>query len=79
MTGLRIGEVLALRWQEIEFDKNVFSVRQTVNEGHFDVPKSKRSKRTLPFGPVCRQIYESLRKPNLDPIAPVLLHGMERH
>jgi integrase len=67
MTGLRVGELLALRWQDIDFDKGVFSVRQTVYEGHFDVPKSKRSKRTLPLGPMCRQIFESLRKPNVDP------------
>jgi len=69
MTGLRIGELLALRWQDIHFDKGLFSVRQTVYEGHFDVPKSKRSKRTLPLGPMCRHILESLRKPNVDPSA----------
>jgi integrase len=69
MTGLRIGELLALRWQDIDFDKGSFSVRQTVYEGHFDVPKSKRSKRTLPLGPVCAQIFESLRKPEVDPSA----------
>lgn len=60
MTGLRIGELLALRWQDIDFDRGFFSVRQTVYEGHFDVPKSKRSKRTLPLGPMCRHIFESL-------------------
>lgn len=69
MTGLRIGELLALRWQDIDFDKRYISVRQTVYEGHFDVPKSKRSKRTLPLAPVCAQIFESLRKPGADPSA----------
>jgi integrase len=69
MTGLRIGELLALRWQDIDFDKGSFSVRQTVYEGHFDVPKSKRSKRTLPLGPVCAQILASLRKPGVEPSA----------
>jgi integrase len=69
MTGLRVGEQLALRWQDIDFDKGFFSVRQTVYEGHFDVPKSKRSKRTLPLGPVCAQIFTSLRKPGVNPSA----------
>jgi integrase len=69
MTGLRVGELLALRWQDIDFDKGFFSVRQTVYEGHFDVPKSKRSKRTLPLGPLCRQILESLHIPGVDPSA----------
>ena len=69
MTGLRVGELLALRWQDIDFDKGFLSVRQTVYEGHFDVPKSKRSRRTLPLGPACVQIFESLRKPEVDPSA----------
>ena len=69
MTGLRVGELLALRWQDIDFDKGFISVRQTVYEGHFDVPKSQRSKRRIPLGPVCAQIFESLRKPGADPAA----------
>ena len=69
MTGLRIGELLALRWQDIDFEKGFFSVKQTVYEGHFDVPKSKRSKRTLPLGPVCAQIFASLRKLGVSPSA----------
>ena len=44
-------------------------MKQTVYEGHFDVPKSKRSKRTLPLGPVCAQIFTSLRKPGVSPSA----------
>ncbi len=69
MTGLRVGELLALRWQDVDFEKGFFSVRQTVYEGHFDVPKSKRSKRTLPLGPVCAEIFTSLRKPGVYPSA----------
>src|ERR1700761_5339319 len=72
MSFLQIGkqqELLALRWQDINFDKGSFSVRQTVYEGYFDVPKSKRSKRTLPLGPVCAQIFASLRKPDVSPSA----------
>jgi integrase len=67
MTGLRIGELLALRWQDIDFAKGLFSVRQTVYEGNFDVPKSRRSKRTLPLGPVCAQIFASLCKLDVSP------------
>jgi len=50
MTGLRIGELLALRWQDVDLQKGFLSVRQTVYEGHFDEPKSKRSKRCIPLG-----------------------------
>ena len=48
LTGMRVGELLALRWQDIDFDTRYVSVKQTVYEGHFDVPKTKRSKRKVP-------------------------------
>ena len=69
MTGLRIGELLALRWQDVDFKSGFISVRQSVYEGHFDVPKSTRSRRTLPLGPVCAEILLSLRRPGVAPAA----------
>jgi hypothetical protein len=62
-------ELLALRWQDVDFEKGFFSARQTVYEGHLDVPKGKRSKRTLPLGSVCAEIFTSLRKPGVNPSA----------
>jgi len=61
MTGLRIGELLALRWQDVELLNGFFSVRQTVYEGHLDEPKSKRSKRRIPLGPKCVEILAALK------------------
>ena len=50
LTGLRVGEALALRWRDIDLALGCLRVRQTVYEGRFDDPKSKRSKRTVPLG-----------------------------
>jgi integrase len=50
LTGLRVGEALALRWCDIDLALGCLRVRQTVYEGRFDDPKSKRSKRTVPLG-----------------------------
>lgn len=61
MTGLRIGELLALRWQDLDLQKGFLSVRQTVYEGHFDEPKCKRSKRCIPLGPKCAEIFAVLK------------------
>jgi integrase len=61
MTGLRIGELLALRWQDVDLLNGFLSVRQTVYEGHFDEPKSKRSKRRIPLGPRCVEILAALK------------------
>ena len=61
MTGLRIGELLALRWQDIDLESGFLSVRQTVYEGHFDEPKTRQSKRRIPLGPKCVEILAALK------------------
>jgi integrase len=66
MTGLRIGELLAVRWPDVDLQSGLLSVRQTVYEGHFDEPKSKRSKRRIPLGPKCVEILRNLRRPGMD-------------
>lgn len=53
-TGLRRGEALALRWEDVELDGLTLSVRGTVSrvDGQGLVvtsPKSRRSRRTLPI------------------------------
>jgi len=49
-TGMRIGELCALRWRNVDLEKGILHVRQTVYDGHFDEPKTQRSKRTIPLG-----------------------------
>src|SRR5262249_9043254 len=61
-TGLRVGEILALRWSNVDLVNQFIRARQTVYEGHFDEPKTARSKRTVPLGPVAIGILRN-RKP----------------
>ena len=49
MTGLRRGELLALRWQDVDWDAGVIRVRQTYTHGHFGTPKTRRSFRAVPM------------------------------
>ena len=49
LTGLRIGELLALRWQDVDLDAGLLRVRRTLYEGHFDEPKTRSSARTVPL------------------------------
>ncbi len=51
LTGLRIGELLVLRWRDVDLSLGVLHVRRTLYEGHFYEPKSKRSRRTVPLAP----------------------------
>lgn len=51
MTGMRRGEVLGLRWGDVDLDAGRLAVRQTLVEvgykAHFSEPKTKRSRRTV--------------------------------
>ena len=49
-TGLRIGELLALRWGNIDLKAGLLRVSETVYEGHFDKPKTSSSVRVIPIG-----------------------------
>ena len=49
LTGLRVGELLALRWQNIDLANRTLRVSATVYDGHFDTPKTQRSNRTVPL------------------------------
>lgn len=48
--GLRRGELLGLRWRDVDLSAGVLSVRQQVNhEGQITTPKSKKARRSLPL------------------------------
>jgi integrase len=57
LTGLRIGEMLALRWCDVDLIAGTLRVRQTVYQGVFDTPKTKRSRRVVPLSPIAIQIF----------------------
>jgi integrase len=61
LTGLRVGELLALRWGNVDVRSRALRVRETVYEGHFDQPKTKRGNRTLPIGEETAEILANLR------------------
>jgi integrase len=60
LTGLRVGELLALRWGNIDLKARMLRVTETVYEGHFDRPKTKRSVRTIPIGKETAGILDRL-------------------
>lgn len=65
-TGLRVGEVLALTWNDIDLDKHVLVVNKTLfeksaDEGGFEFvpPKTEDSNRTVSFN---KDLAEELKK-----------------
>ena len=57
LTGLRIGELLALRWKHIDFKNDVIHLRETVFEGQFGAPKTKSSRRDVPMSQPVREAF----------------------
>ena len=66
-TGIRIGELLALTWDDIDFDKSILSINKSVctiklnnkTTLHIDEPKTKSSNRIIP---IPKQLLSYLRK-----------------
>jgi integrase len=48
-SGLRIGEAIALRWSDVDFDRRRVSVERRFYRGTFDRPKSKYGRRKVPL------------------------------
>ena len=49
MTGLRQGELVALRWQDLDWSAGIVRVRRSFSRGELGTPKSRRSSRAVPL------------------------------
>ena len=49
MSGLRQGELIALRWQDVDWQAQRIRVRRNHVLGEFDTPKSRRGSRSVPM------------------------------
>lgn len=65
-TGMRRGELLGLRWEDVDLELGVARVRQTVvlvgNRPAFSEPKTKRGRRVVPLAPETVTALRALRK-----------------
>jgi len=50
-TGMRLGELLALQWSDIDWRSGTIRVRRSVDKGVFQEPKTRNSVRTVGMSP----------------------------
>lgn len=64
-TGLRRGEALALRWQDVDLTNGLLRVRGTLSrvDGHLVIgePKTERSRRDVPLSPTTVALLRSVK------------------
>ena len=65
-TGLRIGEILALRWRRIDLLQNTIEVAETYSRGEFGPPKTRSSRRTIPISASLAAVFKRLRPQNCE-------------
>lgn len=61
LTGLRRGELFALRWGALDFERKMLHVRESVYEGHFSTPKTRSSIRNIAMSEVLAGMFRNLR------------------
>jgi len=54
LTGMRRGELLGLKWEDIDLEGNRIQVRRALWRGKFVTPKSRRSRRAIDLAPTLK-------------------------
>ena len=62
LTGLRRGELFALRWQAVDLDAGVLVVQEAVYEGSFGTPKTAAGLRSLPLADAAVALLRAWRQ-----------------
>ncbi|MBM4309262.1 MAG: site-specific integrase, partial [Deltaproteobacteria bacterium] len=61
-SGMRRGELLGLKWGDIDWVSRKIHVRRSLYKGTFQTPKSEYSKRTIDMGPRLIEVLKNHRK-----------------
>src|SRR5262249_15097033 len=69
-TGMRRGELCALRWQDVDLERGVLEVKQSLEQTkaglRFKPPKSARGRRTISLSPSVIEVLKEHRRHQLE-------------
>ncbi|MDA3966651.1 tyrosine-type recombinase/integrase [Helicobacter sp. WB40] len=72
-TGARKGEILALKWQDIDFTNNKINIRATIGDYEEGTPKTASSFRIIDMLPPVKEALELLKSQKMKPTYYVFL------
>jgi integrase len=61
LTGMRIGEILGLRWKRADLLRSTIEIAETFSSGKFGSPKTRSSNRVIPMSSALRGVLEAYR------------------
>jgi integrase len=64
--GLRPGEMMALRWSDVDLEAGTLRVNRTLSDGEFATPKAPRSRRKIELSNTARAAIRAHRKRQLE-------------
>ena len=74
VTGMRISELLALQWPDIDMERGLVHIRRTFYRGNFGLPKTTTSARVIPLSDgllyALRRHRQQFRKGPMDLVFP---------
>ncbi len=65
-TGMRPGEMLALRWSDVDLEAGTLQINRALSEGAFTPPKTARSRRRINLSPATVAALRAHRKLQLE-------------
>ena len=65
-TGMRPGEILALRWSDVDLEAGTVQINRALSEGEFSTPKTPRSRRRISLSPATVATLKAHRKRQLE-------------
>jgi integrase len=65
-TGMRPGEILALRWSDVNLEAGTVQINRALSEGEFSTPKTPRSRRRISLSPATVAALKAHRKRQLE-------------
>jgi len=60
-TGMRTGELIGLKWEDINFQEYTISINRTITVGFIQTPKTKSSKRVIDMLPQAEEFLKAQR------------------